>query len=218
MAENTIQLNTEMSASRAYCRLPKALFADECLRTMSLAAKVLYAFLLDRRSLSIARGWCDEYGRPYIIFSHETVMQTLRISSNPATACMNELIECGLVERRHQGFGRPAWLYVRDILSESQNQGDENLTIRESDAHNLSPIVSESETVVSQNVSPSKTERSKTERNKTKRSNQFTRGLVRRDDHQTVEEDLAEIYAEQGIEYPITRPLTVGEQEASHDT
>lgn len=204
LIENNNQLNMDTAAnsSRAFCKLPKILFVDEDLRKMSLEAKVLYALMLDRLSLSIANGWYDSNGRPYIIYAHETVMDMLNVSTNPATNCMRELVENGLVERRTQGLGRPDILYVKDLLA-----GSHNLIVGVSDsespeAHNLSPRVSENETQESQNMRPNKTDQSRTDHNKTKRSNSFTRGMVSRDDHRTAEEELAEILAEQGILYP----------------
>ena len=52
-----------------FIKLPKCLVEDECSIELSMDAKLLYAFFLDRVSLSIKNGWIDNQGRVFIYYS-----------------------------------------------------------------------------------------------------------------------------------------------------
>lgn len=109
-------------SGRAFCKYPKRFITDECLRELPQNAKVLYALMLDRLSLSKANGWHDEEGMPYIYYAHEAVMRDLNVSTNTASECVRALAERGLISRAPQGFGQPMRIYVRDILAEDTNE------------------------------------------------------------------------------------------------
>lgn len=100
-----------------FYRIPKLLFTDAALQPMSYGAKILYGILLDRVSLSIKNRWIDENGHVYIIYTLQEIMETLGICDKTATKLMNELMQSGLVERRVQGLGRPALLYVKNFAT-----------------------------------------------------------------------------------------------------
>lgn len=51
----------------SFYRVPKALVKADPFQKMSGDAKLLYAVLLDRMSLSIRNGWQDRHGNAYII-------------------------------------------------------------------------------------------------------------------------------------------------------
>ena len=50
----------------SFYRVPKALVKADLFQKMSGDAKLLYAVLLDRMSLSIKNGWQDKHGNAYI--------------------------------------------------------------------------------------------------------------------------------------------------------
>ena len=54
-----------------YAKLPKCLVEDEGFVELSMDAKLLYAFFLDRVSLSIKNGWIDNQPREgvYLLFN-----------------------------------------------------------------------------------------------------------------------------------------------------
>ena len=58
----------------SFYRVPKALVKADPFQKMSGDAKLLYAVLLDRMSLSIKNGWQDKHGNAYIICTIEEVM------------------------------------------------------------------------------------------------------------------------------------------------
>ena len=101
----------------SFYRLPKALFTSRRFEDVSVEAKVLYGFLLDRMGLSVKNGWKDEEGRVYIIFTVEAIMEHLGCSNKKAVGLLRELEEkAGLIERRRQGLGRPSLIYVKNFI------------------------------------------------------------------------------------------------------
>ena len=53
----------------SFIRIPRKLMTDKLFANLSPLAKMLYALLLDRISLSSKNGWIDEQNRVYIISS-----------------------------------------------------------------------------------------------------------------------------------------------------
>ena len=96
-----------------FYRVPKALFGGE----LSLEAATLYSLMLDRVGLSVKNGWLDSLGRVFIYFVQKDVQKLLRCGHNRATAFMRELERFGLIERKRQGLGKPAMIYVKNISS-----------------------------------------------------------------------------------------------------
>lgn len=94
-----------------FYRIPKALLDGG----LSLEAAALYGLMLDRVGLSAGNGWTDSRGRVFIYFTLKEVQSRLRCGHNRATAFLRELERAGLIERRRQGLGRPAKIYVRSL-------------------------------------------------------------------------------------------------------
>ena len=106
------------SESFSYCRIPRLLVKGEQYRGVSVEAKLLYGLLLDRMGLSAKKGWYDKEGRVFIYYTLEEIMQDLGCSHNKACRLLAELDEgkgCGLIERRKQGQGKPARIYVKQF-------------------------------------------------------------------------------------------------------
>ena len=80
---------------------------------MTQTAKLLYALLLDRTTLSQKNGWQDEYGRTYIIFPITAMADALDKSPSTVKEALNELDRAGLLERKRLGFSAANRLYVK---------------------------------------------------------------------------------------------------------
>ncbi len=80
---------------------------------MTQTAKLLYALLLDRTTLSQKNGWQDESGRTYIIFPVTAIADALDKSPSTVKEALNELDCAGLLERKRQGFSAANRLYVK---------------------------------------------------------------------------------------------------------
>ena len=113
----------------SFYRVPKALVKADLFQKMSGDAKLLYAVLLDRMSLSIKNGWQDKHGNAYIICTIEEVMDSIHCARQKAVKLLDELEqEFRLIERRRQGLGKPNLLYVKDLyagLSQSNGSNTE---------------------------------------------------------------------------------------------
>jgi len=103
-----------------FIRFPKALITNAAYRELSDGSKILYGLMLDRMSLSIKNGWQDEVGRAYIIFTLEAAQEQMNCGHNKGVKMMMELEKIGLIERRKQGLGRPAVIYVKKFLHEQR--------------------------------------------------------------------------------------------------
>lgn len=99
------------AAQFRFYRVPKALFDGD----LSLEAATLYSLMLDRVGLSVKNGWMDSLGRVFIYFVQKDVQRFLRCGHNRATAFMRELERFGLIERKRQGLGKPAKIYVKNF-------------------------------------------------------------------------------------------------------
>lgn len=112
----------EQSEQFVFYKVPKVLCTEEEFRKLSSDAKLLYGLLLDRVSLSQKNGWIDEEGRIYVVYTIENVMYSLNCADKKATRLMVELEKHGLIERRLQGQGKPAVIYVKNFIHPSEQR------------------------------------------------------------------------------------------------
>lgn len=99
---------TTQSPAASYVPLPRFLLQDEALRDISNDAKVLYALLLDRASISRQNGYVEPDGTIRLYFTLEQAQTKLHRSRQSATRIFRELEYSGLIVRRKQGLGKPA--------------------------------------------------------------------------------------------------------------
>jgi len=101
----------------SFYQLPRELVKHERFKILSDSAKILYALLRDRVSLSIKNNWIDEKERVYIIFTLDEIMENLGCANQKATKAMQELQKIGLIESVRQGLGKPNIIYVKNFAS-----------------------------------------------------------------------------------------------------
>lgn len=99
---------TVKSPAASYIPLPRFLLLDKELQDISNDAKVLYALLLDRASISRQNGYIDPDGTIRLYFTVEQVQKKLHRSRQSATRIFRELEYSGLIIRKKQGLGKPA--------------------------------------------------------------------------------------------------------------
>ena len=102
----------------SFYRIPKVLFTDHRYKRVSMEAKVLYGLMLDRMGLSVKNSWMDSEDRVYIYFTQEEAMAAMQCGKDKITRIFRELDQngIGLIERRKQGQGRPARVYVKNFV------------------------------------------------------------------------------------------------------
>ena len=125
VSERNVMEDVGIMLNRDYCtgeekftffRLPKCLVDDVCFAELSGDAKLLYAFFLDRVSLSIKNGWIDDKGRVFIYYSVKSVCEDLNCGTQKACKLLDELEKMGALERKRQGLGKPNKLYLKKVF------------------------------------------------------------------------------------------------------
>ena len=119
---------TVNSPAASYIPLPRFLLQDEQLRDISNDAKVLYALLLDRASVSRQNGYVEPDGTIRLYFTLEQAQKKLHRSRQSATRIFRELEYSGLINRKKQGLGKPAVItlnYPADAKLITKEETDE---------------------------------------------------------------------------------------------
>ena len=103
------------------------LFTDAAFTDISVAATVLYTFMLDRMSLSVKNCWFDDDNRVYIIYTIDDILNDFGCARQKALKLLDELEKgIGLIERKRQGLGRPNIIYVKNFIHNPKEKRYEN--------------------------------------------------------------------------------------------
>ena len=118
-----IPYKSNETLERKYYQISQELFINAKYKNkLNSDSKILYAFLLDRLSLSQKNHWIDEDNNVYLIFIREKVQEKLKLSDKTVTKSFKILIEVNLVQEKRQGLGKPNLIYVGKINhSDSEN-------------------------------------------------------------------------------------------------
>lgn len=119
----------------AFYRIPKLLITSPEFKRVSDSAKLLYGLMLDRMSLSIKNGWVDDENRAFIYFTTNDVVEQMCCGTEKATKLLAELdVEkgIGLIERKKQGQGKPAIVYLKKFYVDD-NGNDRNARLSETE-------------------------------------------------------------------------------------
>ena len=104
-----------------FLKIPKTMFANESYRTLSSDAKLTYALLYDRLSLSKLNGWINENDEVYLIYTREEIAEDLGITYKKAISAFKELISLNLITEQRCGRGIPNKIYIVKLeLTETQ--------------------------------------------------------------------------------------------------
>ena len=98
---------TIASLSVSYMPFPRFLMGD-CFAELTNDAKVLYALMLDRASISKVNGYIEKDGTIRLYFTVEQAQKKLHRSRQSVTRMFQQLESSGLICRRKQGLGKPA--------------------------------------------------------------------------------------------------------------
>ncbi len=134
--------NIKNQANQNFYMLHKALFVNEKYKKLSDSAKVTYAILNDRVSLSIKNNWVDDNGDIYFIFTNESLQNILDKSKNTITKIKKELQAVGLLEQIRTGFNKPNKLYLHDIetnISVEKSIQSSSITYNDKESQILDP-------------------------------------------------------------------------------
>lgn len=116
---NVYKINDIISCE--FLKIPKAMFANAVYKQLSSDAKLAYALLYDRLSLSKLNGWINENDEVYLIYTREEIAEDLGIIYKKAISAFKELLGANLITETRSGRGIPNKIYiVKTDLSEKQ--------------------------------------------------------------------------------------------------
>jgi hypothetical protein len=81
---------------------------EDCFAELTNDAKVLYALMLDRASISKVNGYTEADGTIRLYFTVEQAQKKLHRSRQSVMQIFQQLEYSGLICRRKQGLGKPA--------------------------------------------------------------------------------------------------------------
>ena len=108
--------------SERYYKLPKLLFESERYKDMKLEVKVAYAVLKDRLELSLSKGWIDEDGAIYLVYSNSKLMALLGCSKSKLLAIKKTLREYGLIDEVQQSSSEKGRMANKIYLGELEHE------------------------------------------------------------------------------------------------
>lgn len=114
-----------------YYQIPQELFVNPKYKdNLNSDSKILYAFLLDRLSLSNKYHWIDSNNNIYLIFTRQEVQKKLNLSEKTAIKAFKQLSQVNLILEKRQGLGKPNLIYVGKIQHEEINNAkQENIQL-----------------------------------------------------------------------------------------
>lgn len=113
----------------SYLRLPRFLIKTD----ISNEAKVLYALLLDRASISIKNGFIEPSGAVRVYFTLDEAKEKLHKSRQVTTRIFRELETKELIVRKRQGQGRPSLITIKVPQEEPTKKVKTNVKVKQSE-------------------------------------------------------------------------------------
>lgn len=99
--------------AQSFTQLPNFLFEAPSYQPLSNEAKILYAMILRRTDLSRKNGWEDEYGRVFLYYPINEVVDLLHCGRQKAVNTLRELQYVELIDIKKQGCGKPNRIYPK---------------------------------------------------------------------------------------------------------
>jgi len=102
--------------SHKFYQVPKDLLENPCYRyALTSDAKMVYALLLDRMSLSKKNGWINDRDEIFLLYTKEHVADILGISTPTTYKAFKLLEQCKLIKQERQGLNKPNKIYVAKV-------------------------------------------------------------------------------------------------------
>ncbi len=98
-----------------FLKIPKTLFANPKYKSLSSDAKLTYALLYDRLSLSKLNAWINENNEVYLIYTREEIAEDLGLTYKKAISAFKELTDAELISEQRCGRGLPNKIYIVKI-------------------------------------------------------------------------------------------------------
>ena len=95
-----------------HLQMPRWLFYDKRYMPLSLEAKVVYTFLLNRFQLSKLNNWINDDGEVFIIYTRQSLADEIQISYRRVIECVKELKALELIWEHRCGRGDANQIYL----------------------------------------------------------------------------------------------------------
>lgn len=95
-----------------FFKLPHELFENKKYYNLSVYAKLLYTFLIDRLSLSKMNYWIDENDYIYVIYTRKELEEKLNISHAKSVHVFKELNDIVLIKEKSLGANKPNVIFI----------------------------------------------------------------------------------------------------------
>lgn len=130
-----------------FLKIPKTMFANEDYRKLSSDAKLTYALLYDRLSLSKLNGWINENDEVYLIYTREEIAEDLGITYKKAISAFKELVDAELIAEKRCGRGIPNKIYIvkAEVTEKQAKKYVKRENLRTADSLCLTENITESE-------------------------------------------------------------------------
>lgn len=106
-----------------HLQVPRWLFTDSAYTGLSLEAKVVYSFLLNRFQLSRLNGWINADGEVFIIYTRKALAGEIQISYHKVIDCMKELSGLRLIWEKRCGRGDANQIYLAKVDGQACGAG-----------------------------------------------------------------------------------------------
>lgn len=116
---NAYKINDIISCD--FLKTPKSLFANPKYKILSSDAKLSYALLYDRLSLSKVNGWINEKDEVYLIYTREEIADDIGITYKKAISAFKELVTAQLITEQRCGRGMPNRIYIVKIELDTES-------------------------------------------------------------------------------------------------
>jgi Replication initiator protein A (RepA) N-terminus. len=110
-------INCISISDTSFSKIPNFLFTDARFEHISSDAKLLYAYMCNRKNLSEKNHWQDENG-VYILFSREEMAKLLHCTRQKAGKVIGQLKSVGLVQEKRRGLTKANLIYVYEGKAE----------------------------------------------------------------------------------------------------
>lgn len=114
-----IPYKSNETLENGYYQIPQELFDNSLYKDiLNSDSKILYAFIIDRLTLSQKNNWIDSENNIYLIFTRQEVKNKLGLSEKTVIKAFKQLAEARLIFEKRQGLGKPNLIYVGKIQHE----------------------------------------------------------------------------------------------------
>ncbi len=108
---------TDKIEKGAYISIPKCLLYEKEYKELSIGAKILYEFILDRWNLSKRNMLCNEKNEVYILFKQKKLCELMNVSSKTIKKYFDELVKYKLIYVQKQKLGFSNKIYLTDKIN-----------------------------------------------------------------------------------------------------